>query len=74
MSTNQRPPPNGITPREVQVLLHLARGRSKPQVAKILGISAHTANRHTTNLMGKAGVHSRAELVRWAIRNGVMEA
>lgn len=52
--------------------MHLARGRSKPAVAKLLGISVHTVNRHTTNLMAKAEIHTRAELVRWAIRTGLM--
>jgi DNA-binding CsgD family transcriptional regulator len=62
-----------LTPREIEVLMHLARGQSKPEVAKALGISAHTVNRHTTNLMGKARIHSRAELVRWAIREKLLE-
>ena len=79
MPTNARPAvahrttPRGLTPREVEVLVHLAKGLSKPGVAKALGISAHTVNRHTTNLMAKARIHSRAELVRWAIREKLLD-
>ena len=62
-----------LTPREVEVLIHLARGRSKPEAAKLLGISVHTVNRHTTNLMAKARIHTRADLVRWAIREKLVE-
>jgi DNA-binding NarL/FixJ family response regulator len=67
-SPPDRSPRPALTPREIDVLVYLARGLSKPEVAKTLGISAHTVNRHTTNLMAKARIHSRAELVRWAIR------
>ncbi len=62
-----------LTPRETEVLMHLVKGRSKPAVGKILGISAHTVNRHTTNMMAKVCVHTRAELVRWAIRAGLVD-
>ena len=63
-----------LTEREVEVLRHLASGHSKKQAAAALGISPHTVNRHTTNLMGKLGVHNRAELTRAAIRSGVSQA
>jgi DNA-binding NarL/FixJ family response regulator len=79
MPTNSRqqaahkPASRALTPREIEVLVSLAKGLSKPGVAKALGISAHTVNRHTTNLMAKARIHTRAELVRWAIREKLVD-
>jgi DNA-binding CsgD family transcriptional regulator len=51
----------GMTPREVDVALLLAEGCSNLTVARRLGISPHTARHHTQRVLGKLGVHSRAE-------------
>jgi DNA-binding NarL/FixJ family response regulator len=51
----------GMTPREVEVALLLAEGCSNLTVARRLGISPHTARHHTQRVLGKLGVHSRAE-------------
>jgi DNA-binding NarL/FixJ family response regulator len=51
----------GMTPREVEVALLLAEGCSNLIVARRLGISPHTARHHTQRVLGKLGVHSRAE-------------
>lgn len=51
----------GMTPREVEVALLLAEGCSNSTVARRLGISPHTARHHTQRVLGKLGVHSRAE-------------
>jgi DNA-binding CsgD family transcriptional regulator len=51
----------GMTPREVEVALLLAEGCSNFTVARRLGISPHTARHHTQRVLGKLGVHSRAE-------------
>ena len=50
----------GLTAREAQVALLLARGRSNSAVAAELGISTHTARHHTQRVLTKLGVHSRA--------------
>jgi DNA-binding NarL/FixJ family response regulator len=51
----------GLTPRETQVAVLLAQGRSNVAIAKTLGISTHTARHHTQRVLGKLKVHSRAE-------------
>lgn len=51
----------GMTPREVEVALLLVEGCSNLTVARRLGISPHTARHHTQRVLGKLGVHSRAE-------------
>jgi len=64
---------NGLTPREGEVLSHLADGRTNDEIAELLGISVHTVARHRENLMGKLGLHSRSELVKYAIRKGLIK-
>ena len=51
----------GMTPREVEVALLLSEGLSNRALARQLGISPHTARLHTQRVLGKLGVHSRAE-------------
>jgi DNA-binding CsgD family transcriptional regulator len=51
----------GMTPREVEVAMLLAEGCSNSTVSSRLGISPHTARHHTQRVLGKLGVHSRAE-------------
>jgi DNA-binding NarL/FixJ family response regulator len=51
----------GMTPREVEVAMLIAEGCSNSIVARRLGISPHTARHHTQRVLGKLGVHSRAE-------------
>ena len=51
----------GMTPREVEVALLLSEGLSNNALARQLGISPHTARHHTQRVLGKLGVHSRAE-------------
>jgi DNA-binding CsgD family transcriptional regulator len=52
---------HGMTPREAEVASLLADGLSNTAVARRLGISPHTARHHTQRVLGKLGVHSRAE-------------
>jgi DNA-binding NarL/FixJ family response regulator len=69
-----RTPKSPLTPRERQVLHLLAQGNSNKEVAAFLNISQKTAEVHRTNIMRKLDVHSIAELVRYAIRNRIVEA
>jgi two-component system response regulator NreC len=62
-----------LTPREGEVLSLLADGRTNDEIADLLSISAHTVARHRENLMGKLGLHSRSELVKYAIRKGLIK-
>jgi len=64
---------NGITLREQEVLSMLAAGQSNEDIATALSISKHTVARHRENLMRKLGLHSRSELVKYAIRKGLIE-
>ena len=65
---------DGLTPREYEVLTLLADGASNTEIAEQLSISPKTVARHRENIMGKLGLHSRAELVKYAIRKGIIEA
>lgn len=65
---------NGLTPRENEVLLMLADGASNNEIADELHISPKTVARHRENIMGKLNLHSRAELVKYAIRKGIIQA
>ncbi len=63
---------NDITPREREVLALLAEGASTEEIAAALVISPKTVERHRENIMRKLNLHSRAELVRYAIRKGII--
>jgi len=65
---------DGLTDRESEVLTHLAEGASNAEIAKALVISPKTVERHRENIMKKLNLHSRAELVRYAIRKGIIKA
>ncbi len=64
---------DGLTEREHEVLTELAEGASNDEIAAKLGISSKTVNRHRENLMRKLNLHSRAELVKYAIRKGIIQ-
>ena len=63
-----------LTSREQEVLTHLAEGASNEKIAAALVISPKTVERHRENIMRKLNLHSRAELVRYAIRKGIIKA
>ena len=65
---------DGLTEREHEVLIHLAEGASNDEIGEILVISPKTVARHRENIMRKLNLHSRAELVRYAIRKGIIQA
>jgi DNA-binding NarL/FixJ family response regulator len=63
-----------LTGREVEILRHMARAMSRKAIAQTMHLSVHTVDRHTTNLMKKLDIHSRAELCRFAIQEGLAKA
>ncbi len=65
---------DGLTEREHEVLTYLAEGASNERIAEELVISPKTVERHRENIMRKLNMHSRAELVRYAIRKGIIKA
>jgi two-component system, NarL family, response regulator NreC len=73
-SVEQKTALDNLTDREREVLTFLAEGRSNDEIAEALVISPKTVARHRENIMHKLNLHSRAELVRYAIRKGIIEA
>ncbi|MGH8261208.1 MAG: response regulator [Steroidobacteraceae bacterium] len=67
-----RAPP--LTPRERHIIQLLAEGRSNKDVAHLLHISPKTVETHRANVMRKMGFESLADLVRYAVRNRIIEA
>lgn len=65
-------PYESLTDREKQVLKLVAEGKSNKEVAEVLGISVKTAMSHREHVMEKLGLHNRTELVRFAIKRGVI--
>lgn len=66
--------PSDLTDREQEILTHLAEGSNNEEIAASLVISPKTVARHRENIMRKLNLHSRAELVRYAIRKGIIKA
>jgi DNA-binding CsgD family transcriptional regulator len=67
-----RDPYEALTAREKQVLKLVAEGRSNKEAAEVLGISVKTAMSHRERVMEKLGLHNRTELVRFALKLGVI--
>ena len=67
-------PDSELTEREAEVLTYLAEGANNEEIATALVISPKTVARHRENIMRKLNLHSRSELVRYAIRKGIIKA
>ncbi len=61
-----------LTARQREALQLIAEGRSAKEVAAVLDISVRTAEAHKARIMATLGLHSTAELVQYAIRNGII--
>ena len=61
-----------LTPRELQVLQLICDGKSNKEIAVVLGLSVNTVAVHRANIMNALGIHKTAELVVYAIRNGLV--
>jgi DNA-binding NarL/FixJ family response regulator len=62
----------GLTPRELEILQHIVAGKSNKEIAIELNLSANTVSVHRANIMDALGMHKTAELVVYAIRNGLV--
>ena len=62
----------GLTPREVEILQLICDGKSNREIANQLELSANTVAVHRANIMDALGIHKTAELVVYAIRNGLV--
>jgi len=65
---------NPLSGREREVLQLIAEGKTMKEIAALLGISVKTIETHRMRLMGKLDIHETAGLVRYAIRQGMIEA
>ena len=61
-----------LTKRELEVLQLLVEGKSNKEIAEVLQLSANTVAVHRANIMDALGIHKTAELVVYAIRNGLV--
>jgi len=66
-------PPDPLTPREREVLQLVAAGKTTKEVAELLGISVKTAESHRTHIMQKLDTSNTAGVVRYAIRQGLIQ-
>lgn len=64
---------NRVTSREREVIQHLAQGKRSKEIASSLGISIKTVETHRSNVMRKLEMHTISELVRYAVRNQIVE-
>jgi len=62
----------GLTPRESQVLAHVAYGLSNDEISHTLGISVETVKEHVQNILRKLAVNDRTQAAVWAVRSGVV--
>ena len=62
-----------LSAREREIVQLLAEGESSKEVAVALGISVKTAETHRSNIMRKLEIHSVSELVRYAVKNNMIE-
>jgi DNA-binding NarL/FixJ family response regulator len=63
-----------LTSRQKEIVQLLAEGKSSKEVASVLGLSVKTAETHRANIMRRLDCHSVTALVRYAIRNHIIEA
>ena len=66
-------PYDTLSNRERQVLRLVAEGRTNREIAQLLFLSVKTVMGHRANLMEKLGIHNRTELIKYAIRHGLVE-
>jgi NarL family two-component system response regulator LiaR len=68
-----RPEAADLTPREREVLVLIARGRSNKRIALELGVAEKTVKTHVGHVLAKLGVSDRTQAALWAVRHGLVE-
>lgn len=70
---SNRMSPGGLTSREREIVQLLAEGKSSKEIAEILDISVKTVETHRSHVMNKLNLHSMSDLVRYAVRNEMIQ-
>jgi DNA-binding NarL/FixJ family response regulator len=70
--TGKTPHPQGLTPREVEVLRLVAQGLSDKEIATRLVLSRHTVHRHIHSILTKLDLPSRTAAAAYAVRHGLL--
>jgi len=73
LETGDAGAPDDLTPRELEVLKLIAEAHTNKQIAEALGLAEKTVESHRSNVLAKLGMRDRVELVRYAIRRGLVE-
>ena len=68
---DNRPPPDDLTPREIEVLKLIAAGLSNSEIATALVVSGATVKTHINHILAKTGARDRAQAVRYAYQHGI---
>jgi DNA-binding NarL/FixJ family response regulator len=74
LSEDATPVDSRLTPRQREILQLLAEGKSSKEVAVTLDMSVKTAETHRANIMRRLNCHSVTDLVRYAVRNEIIQA
>lgn len=62
-----------LTPREQEVLVLIAEGRTNREIGRRLGVAERTARTHVSNILTKLGLSSRTQAAMWAVREGLVD-
>ena len=73
-ASEEAPARSPLTPREREIVQLVAEGKSNKEVATALDISVKTVETHRARIMAKLNLRSVGELVRYAVRNGIVQA
>ena len=71
-SKRRRRSPGDLTQREKEILTYIVNDKHNKEIAALLDISTRTVQTHRTNIMGKLGAHDRVQLIKYAIRKGII--
>ncbi len=74
IESGEEAPRDKLTDRELEVVKLIAEAHTNKQIAEILGLSEKTVESHRSNILNKLGMSDRVELVRYAVRRGLIEA
>jgi DNA-binding NarL/FixJ family response regulator len=71
--SEQDKPKSELTIRQREILKLICDGLTEKEIASLLGISTHTVHVHKNNIMSKLGIHTKAGLIKFALRTGITQ-